>query len=324
MNSVKNSIKSNYLEEAKRVLSEEIKELRDLISKNQTAFISAVECILKCRGKVIVTGLGKSGLVGRKVAATFASTGTPSTFLNAAEALHGDLGAVQRQDVVLMVSNSAQTEELLHMLPSLKGIGAAVIGMFGRRDTQLARRVNVILDIGVSKEACPLNLAPMSSTTNTIVLGDCLAASVMKARNFTRGDFAVFHPKGTLGRKLLLKASDVMHSGQRLPWLVAENTMREVVVELTRTNSGAVPITEDSKVVGIITDGDVRRFVLSGHDLSTVASQIMTREPVTVEEDWPLVRVLEVMERPERQITVVPVNNRSGKYVGIIRIHDIL
>jgi arabinose-5-phosphate isomerase len=316
---------SKHYREAERVFRAEIEGLEGTLEAIQPDFDRAVELILACEGKVVVTGLGKSGIVGHKIAATLASTGTPALFMSASEALHGDLGIVTRSDVVVMLSNSAATVELARMLPSLKRAEAKLIGIFGKTNTELARACDVVLDASVEKEACPLNLAPMTSSTVSLVIGDALAAALMKSRGFTREDFAVYHPSGSLGRKLLLCVSDVMHRGDQLPKVAEDASFKEVVVEMTRTNLGGVAVCDKNEtLLGFISDGDVRRKIIEDEALSLSAAEMMTRNPKTTQPETRLGEVLEIMENPQRQIYILPVVDEDGRYVGIIRMHDIL
>lgn len=314
----------NHYDEARRVFSAEIAGLEGALAAIEPDFDRAVDLIREADGKVVVTGLGKSGIIGHKIAATLASTGTPAIFMNAAEALHGDLGIVSDGDVVIMLSNSAATVELVRMLPSLRKSDAALIGIFGKSDTELARACDVVLCAGVEREACPLNLAPMTSSTVALVIGDALAAALMVAKGFTRDDFAVYHPSGSLGRKLLLRVQDVMHRGESLPKVPESASFKEVVVEMTRTNLGGVAVVgEAEQLLGFISDGDIRRKIIGDDAFSLKACDMMTRHPVTTAPDVRLGEVLEVMENPQRQIYILPVVE-AGHYVGMIRMHDIL
>jgi len=313
---------STHEQVALTTLLHEIEALHALLPRNRQEITRAVELILKASGKVVITGLGKSGLVGHKMAATLASTGTPAVFLNAAEALHGDLGVVDKGDVVIMLSNSAATVELVKMLPSLKKIGVELIGMFGQQGTQLAEEMRVVIDISASREACPLGVAPMSTTTNTLAIGDALAAALMQAKSFTDADFAVYHPGGALGRKLLLRVRDVMHDVSELPELTPDATFDEVLVAMTQKNLGAICPLDDGRLAGIITEGDIRRALVKYRDLNLRARQIMTPKPIHIGPDERLGTALEQME--SRQIYVLPVVDGSQRFVGLLRMHDIL
>lgn len=315
----------NHYETAEQVFTNEIESLRQSLKRVQPAFSQVVDRILDSRGKVVLVGLGKSGLVARKIAATFNSTGTSAVFLNAGEALHGDVGVVSEGDVAIMISNSGTTVELVKMVPVLRRLKATLIGIYGKTNTSLAQNMDLVLDASVDKEACPLNLAPMSSSTVALVIGDALAAALMKAKNFTTDQYALFHPAGQLGRNLLLTAADLMHKGDQMPQLPLDASFEEVVSEMTRFNLGAVCICDAAgKLLGLITDGDVRRAIGNKDAFSRKAEQIMTKQPTYVRPDMRLAEVLEVMEGPKRQIYVVPVADESGTCLGLVRMHDIL
>lgn len=318
------SKKVNHYETARQVFGDEIASLSASLGHISGAFNEAVELILTLQGKVVVTGLGKSGLVGAKIAATLASTGTPAIFMNAAEALHGDLGYVSEGDAALMLSNSGSTVELVKMLPTLDRLGAPVIGMLGKLDTPLARRCQVVLDASVEKEACPLNLAPMSSTTVALVMGDALAAALMKARGFRPDEFALRHPGGSLGIRLLLKVKDLMHQGADLPKIMPAASFREVIAESTRPNLGAACVVDDAGVLqGIITDGDVRRSLLNEDVLQANADALMTRNPIAIDGEASINEALELME--SRKIYVLPVTDGpERRLIGMLRMHDIM
>jgi arabinose-5-phosphate isomerase len=290
------------------------------------AFDLATEKLLACKGKIVLCGVGKSGLIGRKIAATLSSTGSPALFLNANEALHGDLGILDEQDVLVMISKSGTTPELLRILPKARALGVPCIGMFGKTDTTLAGKMDVVLDASVQEEGGPLGLAPMASTTVVLVLGDALAAALMTLRGTTEADFASNHPAGQLGKNLLLRASDVMHGGDGLPRIKPEQSIREAVLELTRKNLGGICVCdEEGNLLGFVTDGDIRKYISRSDDLQASVSDIMTRKPVCCHPEMSLGQVLNLMENPGRQIYVTPVTDaESGKVLGIIRMHDIL
>lgn len=316
---------SPHFQTASQVFADEIAALTTALPRLEHNFDLAVEHILHAKGKVVATGVGKSGLVGQKIAATLASTGTPAIFMNGAEALHGDLGFVSQGDVVLMVSNSGSTVELVKMLPSLERLGASIIAIFGHTETALARRCNIVLDARVEKEACPLNLAPMSSTTLALVIGDALAAALMKARKFDSSDFALRHPGGILGRRLLLHVTDFMHRGDRLPTLAPDATLKEVLLEATRANLGAVCVVDNAhNLLGIITDGDIRRHLTVADSLSAKASEVMCATPTTISSGATLNRALEIMEK-RKSFYILPVieEGTQNKLVGLIRMHDL-
>lgn len=311
--------------EAARVFDAEISALHSVRDSVLPTFNDAVELLRAAPGKVVVTGLGKSGLIGRKIAATLSSTGRTATFINAADALHGDLGMVTTGDVVLMLSNSAATNELILMMPTLRRLGVKVVGIFGETGPELAKSVDVILHARISAEGCPLELAPMSSSTAALVVGDALAAALMKDAGFSEADFALYHPAGSLGRRLLLTAQDVMHSGDEISVVAPDTGFRQLVSEMTRTNMGAVCVANgDHSLAGVITDGDVRRTIMREDPFDLIASDIMTVEPVTIRPDAKLSEVLAEMEMPKRRIYVIPVVGDDRKVAGLVRMHDIV
>ncbi|MEO0794211.1 MAG: KpsF/GutQ family sugar-phosphate isomerase [Verrucomicrobiota bacterium] len=314
----------SHLETAQQVFRDEIASLTTTLSRIEGDFDRAVELISSLPGKIVVAGLGKSGLIGAKISATLASTGTSAIFMNASEALHGDLGFVSKGDAVLMISNSGATVELVKMLPFLERMGIPVIGILGNVDTPLAQRCQVVLDASVEREACPLNLAPMSSTTVALVIGDALAAALMKLRQFGADEFALRHPGGGLGVRLLLKVDDLMHSGDTLPTIKPDASFREVIAESTRPNLGAACVVEEGGVLaGIITDGDVRRSLLDVNVMGASAAELMTKNPVTISSGSSISDALEIMEG--RKIYVLPViESASRRLLGLLRMHDIM
>jgi arabinose-5-phosphate isomerase len=286
---------------------------------------AAVDLILSKNGKVVVTGIGKSGIVAHKIAATLASTGTQAIFLNAGEALHGDLGMVGKDDVLLMLSKSANTAELAHMLPSVRKIGASVIGIIGATDSALARASDIVLDVSVDDEACPLSLAPTTSATVSMVMGDALAIALMERRGFTPDQFALYHPGGSLGRRLLYQVRDVMQKGKDLPMVTRELSLRDAMGEMSRAALGAVCVVDDKQgIQGIVTEGDVRRFYLNGTEPSISVGEVMTLCPKVIKEGCHLGEALDLMEAEDRKVYVLPVVNEYNQYVGILRMHDII
>lgn len=290
------------------------------------ALPKAQDILMACTGKIVVTGIGKSGIIGHKISATFASTGSPSVFVNANEALHGDLGILSPGDVVIMISKSGTTVELIKMLPKIKSLGIKVIGIFGNASTQLAQKLDLVLDGSVEEEGSPFNLAPMASTTVALVIGDALSATVMLSKNLKESDFASNHPAGQLGRNLLLKSSDIMHSGDKMPVCRPTDSIKQSIVQLTKKNLGGLCVVNDEgKMDGFVTDGDIRKYLSVYDDLQKPVSDIMTRNPISVQPDMTLGQVMDLMENPVRQIYVAPVIDiESGKAVGVIRMHDIL
>ena len=314
------------IEWAKRVLEHEAQAVKALIDRIGSEFEEAVALILKCTGKVVVTGVGKSGIIGRKIASTLSSTGTPAFFLHPADALHGDLGMLDRRDIVLAISKSGETEELLSILPVIKRQGNKLIVMTCNPNSSLARAADVVLDVGVKEEACPLGLAPTSSTTATLALGDALAVALLQSRGFKAEDFAKIHPKGALGKKLLLRVRDLMHVGEEFPKVQEEAPMKEVLLEMTSKRLGVTGVMNGGgELVGVITDGDLRRALEKFPDLlAKRAKDIMTRNPKGIEADALAVEALRRME--EHSITSLFVFEKSGDRIpiGIIHLHDIL
>lgn len=313
------------LDQARRVLDVEIDALTRMRDNLNETFETAISLLENCQGRVILTGMGKSGLIAKKIAATFSSTGTPAYFLHPGEGMHGDLGMLMKDDVVIAVSNSGETPELLQVLPVVKHFKLPLIAMTGNPKSTLARRSDVTLDISVEQEACPLNLAPTASTTNTLVLGDALAVVLMERKGFTPDDFAVFHPAGSLGKRLLLTVEEVMHTGDDLPKVPLSASFKEALVEITSKKLGMTLVIDAAgKTAGIITDGDVRRILTRGdHDLSTLTvEEVYTRNPKTLEKEALAATALAIME--QHKITALAVNNLDGISEGIVHLHDIL
>ncbi len=308
---------------ARRVIDEEVEGLLRLRDSLDESFVRAVDLLLNCEGKVIVTGIGKSGYVARKIASTLASTGTPAHFLHPSEALHGDLGVIDRGDVVIAISNSGESSEVIQLLPYIKMLGVPLIAITNKKDSTLARYSDVHLYLNVEREACPLRLAPTTSSTATLVLGDALAMTLLQLRGFTERDFALRHPAGALGRKLRL-VRDLYHTGDELPVVKEETPMKEVVLEISSKGFGATAVVDgEGNLVGIITDGDLRRFVKRGGSFEkSVAREVMTPNPKVARPDEMALEALRRME--EHKITVLIVVDEEGKPVGIIHLHDIL
>lgn len=315
------------IDQARQVLEAEAEAIRSLIPRINGEFTEAVKMILACKGRVIVTGMGKSGLIGKKIAATLASTGTPAFFLHPAEGIHGDLGMVTSEDIVLAISNSGETNEIIGILPSIRRIGARIIAMTGRPASTLGKNSDLVLDVAVEKEACPLGLAPTASTTATLALGDALAVALLSERKFTPEDFAIFHPGGALGRKLLLTVENVMHSGGDNPVVTQDKTVKEALFVITAKGLGATSVVdEDGRLLGIITDGDIRRGLEKGHDfLDKPVTALMTRTPRTITKDKLAAQALNMMEKNKpRPITVLPVVDETYRAIGMIHLTDLL
>lgn len=314
-------------EKALETLRIETDALQKLLSRIDDEFEAAARAILACKGRVIVSGIGKSGHVGQKIAASLASTGTPSFFMHPAEAFHGDLGMVTQNDIVLAISNSGETNEMINILPVIRRIGAKIIALCGRRDSTLGKNADFFIDAGVEKEACPLGLAPTASTTAALAMGDALAMALLAARNFTEQDFAVFHPGGSLGRKLLLTVENVMRSGEDNPIIEAGRTAKEALFVMTSTGVGATSVVDaDGKFIGLVTDGDVRRCLAKGPEfLNEPVEHFMTRKPETITKDKLAASALSLMEKHQpRPITVLPVVDENGFPLGIVHLTDLL
>ncbi len=315
------------LKHAQDVLRMEAEAILELIPRVDANFAAAISLILECNGRTVITGMGKSGIIGRKMAATFASTGTPSFYLHPAEGIHGDLGMVTSNDVVIMLSNSGETGEVLNILPSLRRIGAKMIAMVGNANSTLAKNSDVVLDVGVGKEACPLGLAPTSSTTAALAYGDALALALLQKRNFTASQFAIFHPGGSLGRKLLLTVGNIMHNGEENPLVHGDTTVQEALFVITDKGLGAVSVVdEEGKMLGVLTDGDIRRGLSKGVDfLSRPVTELMTKAPKTITADKLAAQALHLMESNKpKPITVLPVLDENNVVIGLLHMTDLV
>ncbi len=315
----------SILQRARDVLNIEIKGVSALIERLDENFIRAVELIHHCRGKIVVTGLGKSGLICRKIAATLSSTGTPAFFLHPADGIHGDLGMVVRDDIVLAVSNSGETEELLKLLPHFKLHSLKLIVMTGKPDSTLAKAGDVVLNVGVAEEACPLGLAPTASTTAALVIGDALAVVLLEKKGFKEEDFAIRHPGGVLGRKLLLRVEDLLHGGDRLPLVGEEVPMKEALFEITSKRLGVTGVIDaKGDLTGIITDGDLRRGLERQGDIFRLqAKDLMTRDPKTITADRLAAEAVAIMK--QHTITSLFVLENGGrKPLGVVHLHDLV
>lgn len=315
-------MKSSILETAKRVLQIEAEAITGLVDRLDESFEKVVEALLACRGRVIVTGMGKSGIVCKKISATLASTGTPSLFLHPAEAIHGDLGMIVPGDIVLAVSNSGETEELLRLLETLKRLGIFLISLVGNPDSTLARHSDLVLDISIREEACPLGLAPTASTTATLAIGDALAMVLSEKRGFKEEDFANLHPGGRLGKRLL-RVENLMHTGDEIPMVLEETPMRDVIYEISKKGLGVTAVVDsEKKALGIITDGDLRRlFQIDEGVVKKKAGECLHRNPKTIDRQALAVAALQMME--ERKITSVLVVDNAGCLEGILHLHDL-
>ena len=309
---------------AERVLRLEAEAILGLIPKLDERFDRAVELLHGCRGRVIVTGMGKSGLIGRKIAATLASTGTPAYFLHPAEGVHGDVGMVARGDVVLALSNSGETDEVLAILPPLKRLGVPIVLLTGNPSSTLARQAEVVIDVSAAEEACPMNLAPTSSTTAALAAGDALAMALLELRGLKPEDYAALHPRGTLGWRALFRVRDLMHTGDAVPVVLETTPLRDAIGEMTRKRLGMTTVVDGgSRLIGVITDGDLRRLHLREASISGLsAGAVATREPKTILADELAAKALEVME--SWMITSLVIVDDVGRPSGIIHMHDIL
>ena len=312
------------LDEGKRVLAIEARAVQALIERLDEQFSKAVDLLFNCKGKVVVSGMGKSGLVGQKIAATMASTGTPAFFLHPAEGIHGDLGMLGRQDVLIAISNSGETQEILQLLPYVERMGITVVSLTGRATSTLAKNSDAALDVSVSEEACPMGLAPTASTTATLAMGDALAVALLQKRGFKQEDFAQFHPGGTLGRRLLVRVKDLMHSGAELPQVVDSVAGTTAMLEMTAKKLGMTTVVDGrGKLAGIVTDGDLRRFIQRGGDFSKVtAGELASRNPKSIGPEDLAAKAVERMER--YSITTLVVTEGDRKIVGVVHLHDLL
>ncbi len=312
------------LHSAQRTIDLERQAIDSLRARLNGDFTRACELILACKGRVVVVGMGKSGHIGNKIAATLASTGTPAFFVHPAEASHGDMGMITRDDLVLALSNSGSTSEIVTLLPLIKRMGITLISMTGNSASPLAQAAEVNLDASVEQEACPLNLAPTASTTVSLVLGDALAIALLEARGFTAEDFAFSHPGGALGRRLLLKVEHVMHSGERLPCVTRGTSLREALLEMTRKGLGMTVILEgDGRLAGVFTDGDLRRTLDKGIDLRSAAiDEVMTPHGKTARPEMLAAEALKIME--DHKINALVVVDGNDRPVGALNMHDLL
>lgn len=316
---------NEFIDLAKNILEIEARAVKDLVARIDDSFLEAIDIIYACGGKVIVTGMGKSGLIGKKIAATFASTGTPAFFLNPAEGSHGDIGMVTKGDVVLMISNSGETEEVITIIPTLKRLNISIIAMTGNPNSLLARSADVSLDVSVGEEACPMGLAPTASTTATLALGDALAITLLKKRGFTAEDFALFHPGGSLGRKLILTVADLMHRGPDIPAVSMDMLISDAIIEISSKRLGITSVLDDEgKLKGVLTDGDLRRGLEKwGKDFFFLtAAETMTYNSKTVTTGMLAAKALAIMEK--YSITCLVVSDDGETVDGMIHLHDLL
>ena len=315
---------TNYEKLGQEVISIELAEITALQTRIDESFSIACELLLNCQGRIVVTGMGKSGHIGGKIAATLASTGSPAFFVHPGEASHGDLGMITKNDVVIALSNSGNTAEITTIIPILKRFGIPLISMTGDKNSTLATEANINLDVGVSKEACPHDLAPTSSTTVALVMGDALAVTLLQARGFTAEDFALSHPGGSLGKRLLLHISDIMHTGESIPCVNENATVSEALLEMSKKGLGMTAVTDDNNtVLGLYTDGDLRRSLDKNIDVHNAKiNEVMTRDCLTTTADKLAASIVKLMD--EKGINGLLVTDENNKLTGAFNMHDIL
>jgi arabinose-5-phosphate isomerase len=315
---------SNFINSAQRTIKMEADAVADLQHRLDQSFVTACETMLACEGRVVVTGMGKSGHIGNKIAATLASTGTPSFFVHPGEASHGDLGMITKNDVVIVISNSGSTAEVITILPLIKRLGIPMISMTGDPDSVLSSAALANLDVSVASEACPLNLAPTTSTTVTLAMGDALAIALLESRGFTAEDFAFSHPGGALGRKLLLRVADIMHKDVEVPRVLATEPLHQALLVMTEKGFGMTTVvSEENKLLGVFTDGDLRRIVDAKVDINNVKmADVMSPNPKTINGEILAAQALKIME--DDSITALIVENENQSPIGVLHMHDIL
>ena len=316
--------REKLLKLGRAVVETEAQALTGLLQRIDDSFADACRHILACKGRTVVIGMGKSGHIGHKIAATLASTGTPAFFVHPGEASHGDLGMITSSDVVVALSNSGETDEIVTLLPVIKRLGIPLIALTGNSSSALAKAATVHINVGVKKEACPLGLAPTASTTAALVMGDALAVALLEARGFSEKDFALSHPGGTLGRRLLLKVSDIMHTGKEMPVVKNDTLLRDALVEMTQKGLGTTAIVDhDNKVKGIFTDGDLRRALDTGADIHNAGiDSVMTGNCKTIHADALAAEALQMMEK--HKINALLVVDKNNNLTGVLNMHDLL
>ena len=315
----------DIINQAKNILKIEADAVSSLISRIDESFIQAIEIMHSCHGKVVVSGMGKSGIIGKKIAATLASTGTPAFYLNPAEGGHGDVGVVSKGDVVLAISNSGETDEIIRLLPTLKRLDIKIIALTGNHHSTLAKASDVSLDVSVREEACPMGLAPTASTTAALAMGDALAITLLSKKGFTEEDFAFFHPGGNLGRRLLLTVEDIMHTGNAIPSVHTDSLMKDAIIEISSKRLGITAVTDNTfKLQGVITDGDLRRGLEKWDEkfFSLKAGDVMTHRPKTITGHMLAAKAVALMEK--YSITVLMVTDDESNIKGVLHLHDLL
>lgn len=317
-------MKMNMLKRAKEVLDIEAQAIKNLKPRIGNNFIKAVDLVFKTKGRVVVSGMGKTGIIAQKFSATLASTGTPSLFLHTAEAIHGDLGKVTSEDIVIIISNSGSTEEMRQLLPLLKKIGSKIVALTGNVKSVLAKYSDVVLDVSVKKEACPLGLAPTASTTATLAMADALAVCLLELKGFKERDFAFYHPGGALGRRLFLKVEDIMRRGTANPVVLEDRKVSEVLLKITQARAGSATVVDrNGKLKGIFTDGDLRRHLETDPELPRrKVGEVMTKGPSVVNKDMLAAEAMRILQ--QKRIDEVPVVDANGKPVGLLDVQDLL
>lgn len=312
------------LKRAQQVLEIEAAAVKALVKRLDKNFTKAVDVMAKCKSRVVVAGMGKTGIVARKISATLSSTGTPSIYMHSAEGVHGDLGQVTREDVVILISSSGETEETVRLLPSLKKVGCKTIAMTGGMNSSLAKYCDIVVNVGVDKEGCPLGLAPMASTTATLAMGDALAACLVDRKNFRREDFALYHPGGSLGRRLVLRVEDIMRKGSHFARVSEKTTVKEALFAITAARCGSACIVDKKKkFLGIFTDGDLRRHIETDPDLLLKpVGSVMTRNPLTINKERLAAEAFDILM--QKKVDELPVVDSKGQLVGLLDVQDLL
>ena len=314
--------KFNYIASAKRTLKIESDSIKSLMSQLDKSFDDLCNTIITCKGKIVIMGVGKSGHIAQKISATLSSTGTPSIFIHPTEAAHGDMGLINKKDVVLLISNSGETDEIINILPSLKRHTKKIVSISGNNKSKIAKSADIKIQLNSKKEACPLDLAPTSSTTNALAFGDALAISLLEAKGFTKNDFANSHPAGKLGKKLITRVEDLMHKGNSIPKVTPSTLLDKALLEITKKNLGITLVIDKSKVIGIFTDGDLRRCINKKVNIqNTQINKVMTKTFKTIGSDALAVDAAEIMENNKIFTLVVM---KKNKYVGVISMHDLI
>jgi len=314
--------KNTIIENAKQTILVESDAIANLVNYIDADFENAVNCIHHANGRVIVTGIGKSANIAAKIVATFNSTGTPAIFMHAADAIHGDLGIIQKNDVVICISKSGNTPEIKVLVPLIKNYGNKIVALTGNKESFLAKNADFVLNAYVEKEACPNNLAPTTSTTAQLVMGDALAICLLNLNNFTSNDFAKYHPGGALGKKLYLRVSDLIEKNE-IPQVSPNSPIKDVIVEISEKRLGCAAVLENNNLIGIITDGDLRRMLKNNSDIATLkAADIMSKNPKTIAANEMAIKALKTLE--ENNITQILVTDSNNKYVGVVHLHDLI